>query len=214
MMLKSVVLYDCEFLTTPGAPQRFWCGPSDPDPLTIQIGAVRMSLTDPFALSQPVGWYVLPLDRDGVRVPLHPLVTKLTGITEETLTLQGVPLLDAMGDLNAFAGGDPLLAWGKDELLSLAASLFVRDEKSPIPATRFRTAVPLVVQAGEPAEVVKTLRSNTICAHFGLTDPGPAHDARGDAMSVALALQHLLALGRLTALDVAQHCGVADPRPD
>ncbi len=214
MMLKSVVIYDCEFLTAPGAPQRFWCGPSDPDPLTIQIGAVRLSLEAPFIVSPPVGWYVLPLDRDGARVPLHPLVTTLTGITEDILTSQGAKLCDALRDLSTFADGDPLLAWGKDELLSLAASLFVRDEMSPIPATRFRSAVPLVVQAGEPQEVVETLRSNTICAHFGLNDPGPAHDARGDAMSVALAMQHLLASGRLTALDVAQHCGGADRRQD
>lgn len=211
-MLTSVVIYDCEFLTAPGAPQRFWCGPTDPDPLTIQIGAVRLSLDPPFTLSTPVGWYVLPLDRDGARVSLHPLVTKLTGITEDMLMSEGVALCTALAALDDFAEGAPLLAWGKDELLSLAATLFVRDEASPVPAARFRSAVPLVVQAGEPQEVVETLRSNTICKHFDLTDPGPAHDARGDANSVAIALQHLLASGRLTALDVARHCSVADQR--
>lgn len=209
MMLKLVVIYDCEFLTAPGAPQRFWCGPTDPDPLTIQIGAVRLSLEAPFAISDPVGWYVLPHDRDGARVALHPLVTKLTGITEDILTAEGVPLSEAMTTFKRFAAGDPLLAWGKDELLSFAATLFVRNETSPIPSIRFRSAVPLVVKAGEPQEVVETLRSNTICAHFDLADPGPAHDARNDACSVALALQHLLASGRLSALDVAKHCGVA-----
>lgn len=204
--MRSIVLYDCEFLTAPGAPQRFWCGPDDPDPLTIQIGAVRLSLDAPFEVSAPVGWYVFPMDRDGQRVALHSLVTKLTGITEEHLDQEGLPLADALCALDRFSEGAPLLAWGKDELLSLAASLFVQNAASPIPAHRFRSAVPLVVTAGEPVETVETLRSNTICAHFGLPNAGQAHDARGDALSVAHALRHLLASNRLSALDVTKLC--------
>lgn len=205
--MQSVVVYDCEFLTAPGAPQRFWCGPNDPDPLTVQIGAVRLSLEPPFAVSDPVGWYVIPMDRDAQRVPLHPLVTRLTGISQDLLDAKGVPLTAALSDLDVFAQGDTLLAWGKDELLSLAAGLFVEGKVSPIPAQRFRSAVPLLVLAGEPVETVETLRSNTICAHFGLAQAGPAHDARGDAASVAAALQHLLGCGRLTVRDVMDHCG-------
>ncbi|WP_299673572.1 exonuclease [uncultured Roseobacter sp.] len=205
--MRSVVVYDCEFLTAPGAPQRFWCGPVDPDPLPIQIGAVRLELAAPFAISEPVGWYVHPVDRDERAVPLHDLVTKLTGITQERIDADGIALADALVQLDAFAAGAPLLAWGKDELLSLAAGLFVQDLASPIPAGRFRSAVPLVVKAGEPVETVETLRSHTICAHFGLADAGPAHDARGDAISVATVLQHLLATGRLADLDVRDLCG-------
>ena len=204
--MQSVVLYDCEFLTAPGAPQRFWCGPDDPDPLTIQIGAVRLSLTGPFDISPPVGWYVLPLDRNGRRVPLHPLVTQLTGITEDHLDWQGVPIGEAMHALHEFAGDTSLLAWGKDELLSLAASLFVRDIASPIPAGRFRNAVPLLVTAGEAVATVEGLRSHTLCAHFDLPEVGQAHDARGDALSVASVLRHLLASGRLTPLDITTLC--------
>lgn len=204
--MQSVVLYDCEFLTAPGAPQRFWCGPDDPDPLTIQIGAVRLSLTPPFDISPPAGWYVLPLDRDGSRVPLHPLVTKLTGISEDDLDRQGMPIDVALGGLDAFADGASLLAWGKDELLSLAASLFVQGMASPIPAGRFRNAVPLLVAAGEAVATVEGLRSNTLCAHFDLPEAGQAHDARTDALSVASVLRHLLASGRLTPLDITTLC--------
>jgi DNA polymerase III epsilon subunit-like protein len=205
-MPGHVVVYDCEFLTAPGAPQRFWCGPGDPDPLTIQIGAVRLELAAPFAVSEPEAWYVVPRDRDGVRVALDPLVTRLTGITEDRLDAEGLDLPQALGQLDAFSAGAPLLAWGKDELLSLAAHLFVAGAASPIPARRFRSAVPLLVRAGEPAGVVEGLRSHTICAHFGLPPAGRAHDARGDAASVAAVLRHLLAKGRLTALDVAEIC--------
>ena len=211
--MRAVVVYDCEFLTAPGAPQRFWCGPDDPDPLTIQIGAVRVSLEAPFDVTGPVGWFVLPVNRDGQRVPLDPLVTRLTGITEAVLDTEGVALVDALQALKDFAAGDPLLAWGKDELLSFAPALFVQGATSPIPARQFRSAVPLLVAAGEPPETVATLRSHTICAHFGLPQAGTAHDARGDAMSVAAVLQHLLASGRLSAVDVAKACrsGAAQP---
>ena len=68
---------------------------------------------------------------------------------------------------------------------------------SPIPAGRFRSAVPLLVAAGEPRETVEALRSHTICAHFGLPEAGRGHDACGDALSVATVLRHLLTQGRL-----------------
>ncbi len=199
--MSGVVVYDCEFLTAPGAPARFWCGPNDPDPLCVQIGAVRLDLAAPYDVSPGESWFVHPVDRDGQIVPVDPLLTRLTGITDARLVAEGMPLADALDRLAGFAGGDVLLSWGKDDLLTLAASLFVQGLSSPIPAVRFRTAVPLLVRAGETVETVQTLRSNTICTHFGLDQPGPAHDARADAAGVAVVLQHLLRDGRLTAAD-------------
>lgn len=197
--MGSVTIYDCEFLTAPGAPQRFWSGPTDPDPLVIQIGAVRLSLEPPYLLSDANGWLVTPVDRDGNVVALHPLVTKLTGITDDAIEKAGVALDRALIALNEFSEGDTLIAWGKDELLTLAASLFVQNKTSVIPVHRFRNAVPLVVASGEPADVVENLRSHTICRHFGLPETGSAHDARSDALSVARVFQYLLNSGRLDA---------------
>lgn len=195
--MSFVVLYDCEFLTAPGAPMRFWCGPQDPDPLCIQIGAVRLSLETDFEISDPVGWFVTPLDRDGRVVSVDPLVTRLCGINDELLRDEGVALSVAMAALADFAQGSLLLGWGKDELLTFAASLFVQGLCSPIPAAQFRNAPPLLLSAGEDIETVHKLRSNTICDHYGLDAPGPAHDARADAAGVATALQHLLRTGKL-----------------
>lgn len=199
--MQSVVVYDCEFLTAPGAPQRFWCGPHDPDPLCVQIGAVTLSLQAPFVVSKPEGWYVLPVDRDGAVVPVHPLLTKLTGIDDALLAREALPLAEAMAALERFSQGAPLLSWGTDDVLTLSTSLFVQGLTSPIPAPRFRSAVPLLLAAGEPADTVVQLRSNTICDHFGIDAPGAAHDARADAASVALVLQHLLTQNRLSQDD-------------
>ena len=206
--MARIVVYDCEFLTAPGAPQRFWCGPDDPDPLCIQIGAVALSLEDPFRLSPPIGWWVQPMDRDGQVVTVDPLVTRLTGIDDARLARDGLDLASALVRLADFAGEAPLFGWGKDDLLTLAPSLFVRGLLSPLPAHRFRSAVPLLLDAGEAPEVVHGLRSHTICAHYGLQNEGPAHDARADAYSVAKALQHLLISGRLTAAQIAARAGM------
>ena len=200
--MTHVVVYDCEFLTAPGAPMRFWCGPRDPDPLCVQIGAVRLSLEAPFDVSQAQGWYVAPLDRDGRFVPVDPLLTRLTGIDDALLATEAVPLTEAMAALDAFAEDGLLLSWGTDDVLTLSTSLFVQGLMSPIPAWRFRSAVPLLVTAGEPEETVLKLRSSTIWGHFGLEAPGNDHDARADATGVARVLSHLLAAGRLTAKDI------------
>jgi DNA polymerase III epsilon subunit-like protein len=199
--VDSVTIYDCEFLTAPGAPMRFWCGPHDPDPLCVQIGAVRLSLRAPFAVSEPEGWFVIPQDRDGNVVLVDPLLTRLTGIDDAVLARQGLPLLDAMAALDRYSQGDPLLSWGTDDVLTLSTSLFVQGQPSPIPAPRFRNAVPLLLAAGENLEDVLKMRSNTICAHFGIDAPGAAHDARADATGVALALSHLLTQNRLSEAD-------------
>lgn len=199
--MDSVTLYDCEFLTAPGAPMRFWCGPHDPDPLCVQIGAVRLSLSPPFAVSEPVGWYVIPLDRDGRVAPVDPLLTRLTQIDDQVLAQEGLPLMQALKAFDAFSKGDMLLSWGTDDVLTFSTSLFVQGVLSPIPAPRFRNAVPLLLAAGEDEETVLKLRSNTLCAHYGLEPPGTAHDARTDAASVAIVLSHLLADNRLNVAD-------------
>lgn len=205
--MHSVTFYDAEFLTAPGAPQRFWCGPDDPDPLTIQLGAVRLSLAPPFEISRQAAWYVLPMDRDGTVAAVDPLVTRLLGITDQDLAEKGLPLVDALASLDAFSQGDTLFAWGKDELLTLAASLFVQTARSPIPVQRFRSAVPLLVAAGESSETTQGLRSNTLCGHFDLEDPGKAHDAAGDALSVATVFRYLLVNGRLARTDFERAAG-------
>ncbi|APE42211.1 hypothetical protein BOO69_01390 [Sulfitobacter alexandrii] len=200
--MDFATVYDCEFLTAPGAPTRFWCGPHDPDPLCIQIGAVRLGLTAPFAVSEPVGWFVEPRDRDGAIAAVDPLVTRLCGIDDALLAREGIALVDALGHLSEFARDGLLLAWGKDDLLGLAPSLFVQGLTCPIPPARFRNATALLIAAGESAETVHGLRSNTICDHYGLKAPGPAHDARADAAGVATALSHLLQTGRLRPADI------------
>ncbi|NVK19189.1 MAG: exonuclease [Methylocystaceae bacterium] len=195
------IIYDCEFLTAPGAPQRFWCGPKDPDPVVAQLGLVRLDTTTG-EITDQLRLHILPLDRHGQRIPLDPLFTRLTGITEDTLETEGLSLSDALTRTASFAGEDTLWSWGKDEFNLLAISCYVQGITPPLPATRFRNACDLLLAAGMPLADLHQTRSNTLPEYYDLTIPDArGHDALGDALMVAHVLRHLIAEGHLTATD-------------
>jgi DNA polymerase III epsilon subunit-like protein len=199
--MDSVVVFDCEHLTGETSPNRFWCGPDDPDPLLVQIGAVRLSLSPPFALGDSFDCIVEPLGRDGPVEP-SPFFTRLTGIDAGRIAREGRPLHRALDAFAAFVQGDAIWSWGKDEITSIAPACFVAGLVSPLPAARFGNAAALVVKAGEALATVHGLRSHTLAAHFGLPPEPHAHDGLADARAVARVLGHLLADGRLRPDDL------------
>jgi len=196
--MTTAIVYDCEFLTAPGAPQRFWNGPTDPDPVIAQIGAARLSLDGDFPVLDTLRLHVLPMGRNGTRLALDPLFIRLTGITEETLDAEGIALADALSRLDAFADGAKLWSWGKDELNMIAVSCWIAGIAPPLAPPRFGNACDLALAAGMPLEDVHKTRSNTLAAYFGVEHPPlRAHDGLDDALGVAYTLQHLLRQGVL-----------------
>ncbi len=200
--MQTAIIFDCEFLTAPGAPQRFWCGPDDPDPQIVQIGAVKLGLGADAPLLDRLRLFVAPIGRNGAPCDLDPFFIRLTGITPEQIRSEGQPLDTALAQLEAFADGADFWSWGKDEFNLIAISCYVAGLAPPIPITRFGNACELVRKAGMPTEDINRTRSNTLADYYGVADPDQrAHDALDDANSVALALQHLLREGRLHAAD-------------
>jgi hypothetical protein len=198
--LRTAIIYDAEYATTETAMSRFWNGPYDPDPVVFQIGAVRLGLAGGFEILDTFRILVRPLDRHGRPVPVDPFFTRLTGIAAEDITRDGAPLASALAELDHFSQGADLWSWGKDEINLVAVSCFVEGIAPPIPARRFGNACTLLLAAGVPYADIRRLRSNALAAHFGIERPDlRAHDALDDAMSVALALRHLLATRRLDA---------------
>jgi len=119
-------------------------------------------------------------------------------VSAARLAEEGVDLAEALQRLAAFAAGDPMWAWGKDEFNMVAISSYVAGIAAPIPASQFGNATVLFLEAGEALEVIHSLRSNTMLEHFGLTlADARGHDALGDARMVAEVLRHLMATGRL-----------------
>ena len=196
--MQTAIVFDCEFLVAEGAPGRFWCGPRDPDPVIAQIGAVRLGLGGDFPVLDTLRLHVAPVDRQGRPCPLDPLFTRLTGISEDTLARDGLPLADALEKVDRFSQGARFWSWGKDEFNMVAISCYVAGIAPPIPATRFANACALLLAGGMPYEELIRTRSNQLAERFGLAaEDLSAHDALDDAMSVARVLQHLLREGRL-----------------
>ncbi len=204
-MNDTAIIFDCEFLTAPGAPQRFWCGPNDPDPVVAQIGAVKLALTEDAPILETWEQVIPPPSRSGKPADLHPFFTKLTGIDSARVARDGVPLDDALADLDRFSEGAPFWSWGKDEFNLLAISCYVAGLAPPIPVERFGNAARLFALAGFSDETIHGLRSPGLPAFLGI-DAGAlrAHDALGDAQAVALSLQNLIRTDRLDPGALAQ----------
>jgi len=198
--MNTAIVFDCEFLCVQDSPRRLWCGAHDPDPFVAQIGAVKLGLQDDFPLLETYRRYVTPLDRFGKRHALDPFFTQLTGVTEDNIATDGIPLQEALAALDRFSDGARLWSWGKDELSMVAVSCYVAGVAPVIPAHRFDNAGKLVIAAGMPLEDVGKTRSSTLADYYGVEHPPlKGHDALDDALSIAYALQHLLKTGKLSA---------------
>ncbi|MBV7377420.1 exonuclease [Maritimibacter sp. DP4N28-5] len=202
--MRETVIWDVEFLTDIGAPQRFWCGPNDPDPVLVQIGAVKLGLEEDCPIGATFERIVTPRGRDGNVLAPSALFTKLTGIDKARIAAEGVGLAPALEALGDFANGARIWAWGNDEHFAVAISCYVAGIDPPLPVTAFGNATQLFQRAGLPVDDIHQLRSDKLAAHFGLPDDDlAAHDALGDALSTARALQHLLRRGHLAPNDFA-----------
>ena len=202
MTARTAIVYDCEFLAVEGSPMRFWCGPMDPDPVIVQIGAAKLSLDGDFAIRETMRSYVKPIDRHGEPYTVDPFFTRLTGIDGATVAREGVSLGEALTALDTFADGAGFWSFGKDEFNMVAISCYVAGIPPPIPAERFANACTLLLKAGMPSEDLNRVRSNTLAGYYDLdTADLRGHDALDDALSVARALQHLLRRGDLSADD-------------
>ncbi len=199
--MDTAIIFDCEYLVTENAQQRYWCGPFDPDPVIAQIGAVKLGLTGGFQILATKRIFVRPVDRHGDDYAIDPFFTQLTGITEDTIKTTGVPLAQALNDLNKFSNGAQFWSWGKDELNMMAISCYVANITPIIAANRFDNACKLLLSAGMPYDDIKKTSSNRLAAYFKLKHPPlKGHDALDDALSITYVLQHLLKNGKLASL--------------
>jgi len=201
--MAHVIIFDCEFLTGPGAKSRMWCGPEDPDPCVAQIGAVKLSLEPDFAIAATEKIFIKSRDRFGKTTIVDPFFVELTGINQAQIDAEGMSHADALVRLEQFADGAPLWSWGKDEFFLLAISCYVAGFAPPIAAHRFGNACNLLLAAGMPRADLEQTTSGQLADYYGLSDGYGRrhHDALDDAISITLCLQHFLRADRLTPED-------------
>lgn len=199
---RTATIFDCEYLTVDGAMSRYWAGPTDPDPVVAQIGAVKLSLDDGFRIGGSKKIYIRPTDRDGGKLTLDPYFSELTGISQAEMDQNGVGLAEALSQFDRFSEGGMFWSWGKDELNLLGISCFVNGIVPPIQARRFGNAKSLMVRAGMSLRDIESTTSGQLARRFAIPqDDRRHHDALDDARSIAYTLQHFLRNGQLSHSD-------------
>jgi hypothetical protein len=189
--MKTVTIFDCEFLTAEGAMSRLWCGVHDPDPILVQIGAIKLGLTEGLPIVAEMLEYVLPFDRLGNKAVLDPFFTSLTGIREKDLSEKGKSFRNVCQQFEAFVGEDKIWSWGKDELWALGINCFLNGYAMTLKPNQFGNAASLFLAAGIPEAELLKIRSSTLAQYYGIcTKDLKAHDALDDVRSIVRALQY------------------------
>lgn len=199
---RTATIFDCEYLTADGAMKRYWAGPSDPDPVVAQIGAVNLSLGGDYPVVGSKRIYIHPADRNGKKQRLDPYFMDLTGISQAEMDEKALPLEEAFSQFDRFSDGGMFWSWGKDELNLLGISCFVNGIVPPIQARRFGNAKSLMVRAGMSLRDIENTTSGQLARRFAIPqDDRRHHDALDDARSIAYTLQHFLRNGQLSHSD-------------
>lgn len=181
--------------------KRSFSGPYDPEPTVVQIGAVKISLSDGLPIVDKTTIYIIPRSRRGERLALGAYFINLTGITEQNIDDHGVSLETALNALDEFSQGSTLWAWGHDERNMIALSCFVENIPMPIASTRFDNAARILLKAGMPMEDILKTNSGRLAAYYDLDDAKniQEHDGLSDALSITYAMQYLNKRGQLKA---------------
>lgn len=131
---------------------------------------------------------------------MNPFLSKhirdLTGITSERMRKEGVPLLHALRDLDAFCGNLPIYAFGEDGGV-IHANCHLVGIQCPIPFVRFHDIRPILRPLCANLGInMDGYSSGTLLHAFGLQGKRP-HDALNDVTNLTIALQELHIRGRL-----------------
>ncbi|MFW6720880.1 exonuclease domain-containing protein [Streptomyces sp. MAR4 CNY-716] len=189
--MSSFIVFDLEFTTWPGAPERDWSAPGELREI-VQIGALRLDAD--LAVADEFETLVRPV----VNPRLSPYFTELTGIGQEAVDREGRAPAAALGDFLGFCKGRSVLSYGNDMVVLGENAGWARARGEQV-ANGFLDNGFLNVRPW-----INTLAPQTVSANsgrlwqaLGLPKPaaGAEHSALFDCHSIAAALRHLSAGG-------------------
>lgn len=178
------MVYDLEFTAWDGSMARRWLAPGEFKEV-IQIGAVKVAPD-----FSPLERFEC-LIRPRLNPVLSPYIEKLTGVTNAAIAERGVDFADGYEQFVAFAGGRPLIAFGRDDLV-------LRDNLR-LYGLRDVSALPPVVDIRRWLIAhgidVKGMHACDVGPKAGVPFDGHTHDGLADALSVAAGIRALMARG-------------------
>jgi inhibitor of KinA sporulation pathway (predicted exonuclease) len=181
----SVVVFDLEFTSWPGAMARQWSGPGEHREV-VSIGAVKLAARE----GLPEIDHLLLLVRPRINPALSGYFMALTGLTQPRVDREGLTYAEALRRLAAFLGDDVVSVFsnGSDEQV-LIENCQLAGLEFPFPRRLFRDLRGwLAAATGTPESAADTARLPGL---MGFARQGRAHDALDDARVVAEALRRL-----------------------
>jgi inhibitor of KinA sporulation pathway (predicted exonuclease) len=183
--MSAAIVFDLEFTAWKGSLQSRWLRPGEFREV-VQIGAIKVDADS---------WDELARLDVLVRPRINPVISdylaELTGITNAAIAERGTDFLPAYARFVEFAGGAPILAFGRDDLvLTSNLRLYGIADATPLPR-HINVARWFASNGVDP----RGLHACDIAQAAGAKFEGRRHDALDDSRSVALGIKTLVARG-------------------
>lgn len=182
---ETGVVFDLEFTAWEGSMEHGWRRPGEFREI-VQIGALKLERNS-LALLEEFDVLVKPR--------LNPVLSAyfetLTGIGNAELAERGVDFRAAYEDFLRFAGGAPLIAFGRDDLV-FARNLRLYGIAGTPPLPSYANIVHWLLENGVDARGRHACDVAPLC---GATFHGQQHNALGDARSVLAGIKALVGRG-------------------
>jgi inhibitor of KinA sporulation pathway (predicted exonuclease) len=178
------IVFDLEFTAWDGSMAASWLRPEEFKEV-VQIGAVKVD--EAFELLETFDVLVRPRINPIMSVFLE----NLTGITNDDVRARGIDFLEAYRRFISFAGGLPVLAFGRDDLV-LAANFRLYGIREAPPLPPYVNVMEWMTHKGFD------MRGRHACdvgPMAGVPFEGRKHNALHDALSVATGIRALVSRG-------------------
>ncbi len=181
----TITIFDLEYTAWECSMARHWLTPGEYREV-VQIGAVKLD-ADSFQILDEMEILVRPR----INPDLSPYFENLTGITAAIVAARGVDFAVAYHRFLAFAGSDPIAAFGHDEqVLEENLRLYGIADAQPLPVF-YDLRGWFAVQGVDP----RGLLSCDIGPKLGVPFKGHTHNALDDARSLAQGMEVMAARG-------------------
>ncbi len=179
------IIYDTEYTTWEGAPERKWSGPGEHREL-VQIGAI---VVDGIEMRELESFEILMRPR--LNPALSGFFVSLTGITQEQVDRYGVEFPQAWDIFSKWLHGLPAYSYGRGDLEVLKENCGIWHLEFRLDESFFRDICPVFDGNGIDTS---QYHSSTIVTAFGSTPRKESHTGLSDSRSILDALKLLRAV--------------------